>query len=106
VIEDTWPISAMDGKPTCPWKWNQFLYLVDAESGESVTFTTHTAGGGIAIRDLTQQIKSMRQMQRGALPIVELQSVQFATKFGKKPSAFQNRELEIAWRRRSGADQL
>ena len=85
--ELTWPIG-LDGKPSCPWKWTQFLYLIDAETGETLTFSSSTAGGKIAVGDLTQQIKSMRGMKPGAMPIVELQSVQMPTKFGKKPRPF------------------
>jgi hypothetical protein len=60
--ESDWPVG-LDGKPSCPWKWTQFLYLLDADTGESATYSTSTSGGQIAISDLTQQIKSMRNMR-------------------------------------------
>jgi hypothetical protein len=82
--EETWPMG-LDGKPSCPWKWTQFLYLLDADTGETLTFSSSTSGGKIAISDLTQQIKSMRFMKPGAIPVIELQSVMMPTKFGKKP---------------------
>jgi hypothetical protein len=64
------------------------LYLLDADTGETLTFSSSTSGGKIAIGDLTQQIKSMRQMKPGAMPVIELQSVQMLTKFGRKPRPF------------------
>jgi hypothetical protein len=82
--ESTWPMG-LDGEPSCPWKYTLFVYLIDADSGESVTFSTNSSGGRIAVSDLTAQIKSMRVMKPGAMPVVELQSVQMPTKFGKKP---------------------
>jgi hypothetical protein len=85
--ESTWPVG-LDGKPSCPWKWTQFLYLIDVETGETLTFSSSTSGGKIAIGDLTAQIKSMRSMKPGAMPIIELSSVQMPTKFGKKPRPF------------------
>jgi hypothetical protein len=99
--ESDWPVG-LDGKPSCPWKWTQFLYLMDVDSGETLTFSTSTSGGKIAIGDLTQQIKSMRGMQPGAMPIVELQSVQMPTKFGKKPRPFFK---IVSWRNRASADE-
>jgi hypothetical protein len=99
--ESDWPVG-LDGKPSCPWKWTLFLYLMDADSGETLTFSSSTSGGSIAINDLTQQIKSMRNMQRGAAPIIELQSVQMATKFGKKPRPFFK---IVSWRNRASADE-
>jgi len=82
--ESDWPIG-LDGKASCPWKWNNFVYLIDAETGESLTFSTHTVGGDIVIRDLTAQIKSMRNLRPGAMPVVELASTMMPTAFGKKP---------------------
>ena len=94
--EDTWPVG-LDGKPSCPWKWTQFLYLLDVDTGETLTFSSSTSGGKIAISDLTQQIKSMRHMKPGAMPVIELQSVMMPTKFGRKPRPF----FKIAgWRSR------
>ena len=97
--EADWPIG-LDGQPSAPWKWTLFLYLIDADTGETLTFSTGTSGGKIAIDELTQQIKSMRSMQAGAMPIVELQSVQMPTKFGRKPRpSFKI----VSWRNRASA---
>jgi hypothetical protein len=82
--ESDWPLD-LNKQPSCPWRWTRFLYLMDADSGETLTFSSNTSGGKIAIDELTQQIKSMRSMRRGAMPVIELSSVQMSTKFGKKP---------------------
>jgi hypothetical protein len=75
---------------------------MDIDSGETLTFSSSTSGGKVAINDLTQQIKSMRSMKRGAMPIVELSSVQMSTKFGKKPRPFFK---IIGWRNRAVANE-
>jgi hypothetical protein len=85
--ESDWPLD-LSGNPSCPWKFAHFLYLMDVDSGETLTFSSSTSGGKVAINDLMQQIKSMRSMKPGAMPIVELSSVQMSTKFGKKPRPF------------------
>ena len=46
--QSEWPVG-LDGKPSCPWKWTQFLYLMDADSGETLTFSTNSSGGKISI---------------------------------------------------------
>ena len=58
--EADWPLD-LNKQPSCPWKWTLFLYLMDADSGETLTFSSNTSGGKIAIDELTQQIKSHAQ---------------------------------------------
>jgi hypothetical protein len=82
--ESTWP-TGLDGKPQHPWKWTLFVYLIDAATGESLTFSSSTTGGRLAVDELTSQIKYMRNMRPGAVPIVTLESQQMNTKFGRKP---------------------
>jgi hypothetical protein len=82
--EDSWPLG-LDGKPSNPWKWYRFLYLIDSASGESMTFSSNTVGGRIAISELTDQIRQMRFMSPGALPLVQLKSVMMPTDWGKRP---------------------
>lgn len=82
-----WP-DGLDGKPSDPWRYAKFLYLLDPLSAEVFTFTSSTTGGRIGISDLTDQIKLMRSTRPGAVPIVELQSRQMKTKFGMKPRPF------------------
>jgi hypothetical protein len=96
----TWPIG-LDGKPQHPWRYTLFIYLIDATTGESLTFSSNTTGGRIAIDELTSQIKYMRNMQPGSVPIVTLESRQMTTKFGRKPRPF----FKIAgWKMRDRGD--
>jgi hypothetical protein len=44
----------------------------------------------------------MRNMKPGAMPVVELQSVQMPTKFGKKPRPFFK---IVGWRNRASAEE-
>jgi hypothetical protein len=81
--ENEWP-DALDGKPADPWKYTRFLYLLDPLTAETFTFTSSTWGGLRGIDDLTQQIKLMRTTEPGAVPIIELQSAPWSTKFGIK----------------------
>jgi hypothetical protein len=85
--ESTWP-TGLDGKPQHPWKYTLFVYLIDAATGETLTFSSSTSGGRIAVDELTPQIKYMRNMQPGSVPIVTLDSRQMTTKFGRKPRPF------------------
>ena len=95
--EADWPLD-LNKQPSCPWKWTLFLYLMDVDAGETITFSSNTSGGKIAIDELTQQVKSMRSMRPGAMPVVELQSVAMPTKFGRKPRPFFK---IVGWRNRT-----
>jgi hypothetical protein len=91
-----------DGTATCPWKWTNFLYLLDAKSGDALTFSSSTSGGKVAISDLTQQIKKMRSTRPAAMPIVELESVQMSTAYGDRlRPAFKI----VGWQNRAAADE-
>jgi hypothetical protein len=79
-------VTDLAGKKVIPWKYNYWVYLVDLENGETITFRTDTYGGTLAVRELTEQIASMRNRSKAsAMPIVELQSRQMKTDFGLKP---------------------
>jgi hypothetical protein len=97
--EADWPLD-LNKQPSCPWKWTLFSYLMDVDTGETLTFSSNTSGGKIAIDELTQQIKSMRSMRAGAMPVIELQSVQMPTKFGRKPRPSMK---VVSWRNRTVA---
>jgi hypothetical protein len=63
--------------------------LVNTDSGEFVTFSTYTAGGGIAVRELADQVSLMRNVQPNAIPIVELSDTDMPTQYGTtKPRPF------------------
>jgi hypothetical protein len=78
-----WP-DGLDGKPADPWKYTRFLYLLDPLTAETFTFTSSTWGGLRGLDDLAQQIKLMRTTEPSAVPIIELQSAPWSTKFGIK----------------------
>jgi hypothetical protein len=84
VPESEWP-KDLSGKPQHPWRWTRFLYLMAIKTGKTLTFTTNTTGGRIAIDDLLAQIQVMRALRPGALPIISLESEMFKTQFGMKP---------------------
>jgi hypothetical protein len=98
VAEDEWP-SDLSGNPAHPWKWTRLVYLLDKATGETLTFSSSTNGGRIAIRDLTSQIREMRNLQPGAVPIISLQSQMMSTQFGQKPRPFFKIE---GWKIRGG----
>jgi hypothetical protein len=83
VDETEWPTN-LSGKPEHPWRYTFYIYLLDPATGETSTFSTNTAGGAIAVRELTDQIRNMRQMKPRAVPVVQLESRQFKTGFGLK----------------------
>jgi hypothetical protein len=83
VDEAEWPTN-MSGKPEHPWRYTFYVYLLDPATGETSTFSTNTAGGAIAVRELTDQIRNMRRMKPRAIPIIKLESRQFRTGFGLK----------------------
>jgi hypothetical protein len=81
VAESDWPIN-LNGQPEHPWKWTIYLYLFDVETGEVSTFWSNTIGGRIAVEQLADQVKFMRQAKPGALPVVALESRDMPTQFG------------------------
>ena len=84
AAESEWP-KDLNGEPEHPWKWTYFVYLMDVTTGEACTFSSNTHGGKSAFRDLTDQIRIMRKMKPGAVPIVALESCTMPTKFGPRP---------------------
>jgi hypothetical protein len=94
-----WPLD-LNGKPSHPWKWSAYLYLLDTATGEASTFWTNTTGGWIAVDDLTKQILAMRRMEPNAIPLVSLMSRDMPTRFGaSKPRP----HFQICgWKTRSG----
>jgi hypothetical protein len=83
VDEKNWPLD-FNGKPSHPWKLTRYLYLMDAATGEVSTFWTNTIGGKVAFDDLSHQVKVMRSVQPGAVPVVALESTLMPTQFGSK----------------------
>ena len=82
VDEDTWPL--FSGKPTDPWRYCTIIHLLSLSNGETFHFCSPTAGAWVARDELLEQIKSMRMMRPGSLPIVRLASTPFKTQFGTR----------------------
>jgi hypothetical protein len=87
VAEEDWPTNLND-KPEHPYKWTDYLYLLDTESGELSTFWTNTAGGGYAVRELVGQVGFMRTKRPHAIPIVSLESRIMPGKYAKQAPHF------------------
>jgi hypothetical protein len=101
VAEKDWPLN-LNGKPENPWKWTHYLHLLDATTGEVVTFWTNTIGGNIAIGQLSDQVKFMRRARRDAVPVVALESKDMPTQFGgTKPRPHFK---ILGWKTRNGAE--
>jgi hypothetical protein len=81
VEEKDWPLN-LNGEPEHPWKLTHYLYLLNEKTGEIATFWSNTAGGNIAIGQLSDQVAFMRGMKPGAMPVVALQSRDMPTQYG------------------------
>jgi hypothetical protein len=82
IDESDWPIGRLSGVPEHPWRLTHYLYLLDAATGEVSTFWSNTIGGRIAIDQLSDQVKFMRQAQPDAIPVVALESRDMPTQYG------------------------
>jgi hypothetical protein len=72
-----------DGQPRGPWQAQHILYLLDPATLDQFSFPTGTTGGQIAIRELVQKIKFMREFKGPHLvPVVCLSDKFMQTKFG------------------------
>jgi hypothetical protein len=66
-----------------PWRIQAVVYMVDATTMARFTYTTNTAGGGIAIGDLRDAVKWMRKLKGpGIYPVVSLGDKHMNTRFG------------------------
>jgi hypothetical protein len=81
VAKEDWPLD-LNGHPAHPWKLTYYLYLLDTATGEVSTFWSNTTGGRIALGQLTDQVKFMRRVRPGAIPVVALGSKDMPTQFG------------------------
>jgi hypothetical protein len=81
VDESDWLLN-LNGVPEHPWKYTLYLYLLDVSTGEVGTFWSSTIGGRVAIEQLSDQVKFMRQARPDALPVVALESKDMPTQFG------------------------
>jgi len=66
------------------------VFLLDPQSAQVTVFNTHTFGGDIGVNELVKAIQTMRAAHPGAVPVVQLESRQWKTKYGLKPRPFFN----------------
>jgi len=84
IDESEWEIG-LDGKPRPPWQTQRLVYLVNTMTYATATFVTSTGGGAVAIADLANAIEMRRRLyEDGAVPIVELGTAPWKTKWGMK----------------------
>jgi hypothetical protein len=81
VNKEDWPEN-LNGELEHPWKWTNYVYLLDKKTFEILTFWTNTVGGNMAIRNLSDQITFTRQVRPGALPVVTLEMKEFRNRKG------------------------
>jgi hypothetical protein len=76
----------MNGGPRPPWTGAFFVYLVDPQTAEIVTFVSSSIGGGIAYGDLKGAVALMRKLRASpVVPLVTLGTRTMKTKFGPRP---------------------
>jgi hypothetical protein len=99
VDQADWPPGLPGQEPKHPWKWTQFVWLLNTTTGEISTFTTNTTGGPIAIKELSDQVQFMRQMRPGAMPVIALESTIMPNEFRTPRPRFRI----LGWRQRDDA---
>ena len=83
LTEAEWEIDAR-GNAKDPWANTRYVYLLDPETAEMRTFSTHTVGGRRCVEDLASAIQRMRFEHPGATPVVELDAAPMPTQHGRK----------------------
>jgi hypothetical protein len=103
IAEEDWP-AGFNGKPEHPFKWTLYLRLVDTATGEISTFWSNTVGGKIAFEELSDQVKFMRSMHPGKIPvaIIALESTLFPTSYGSKKARPLFKIVGYKWRDQIG----
>jgi hypothetical protein len=82
TAEEAWPL--YNGEPSDPWRYCCIVHLLALANGETFHLCSPTAGAWTARSELLEQVKSMRMMRPGSLPIVRLGSTSFKTQFGTR----------------------
>lgn len=73
----------LNGKMVGPWQRQSVLYLLDLKTLDKYTYPTATTGGSIAIRELCEKTKWMRQHRGPSIcAVVRLSDTHMATRFG------------------------
>jgi hypothetical protein len=82
VPREEW-VDGPDGQPRGPWRAQHVIRLFDPRTMERFSYPTGTVGGGIAIRDLCERIRLMRQYRgENVYPVVTLTNVFMPTRYG------------------------
>jgi hypothetical protein len=81
--ESKWP-PGLNDEPSDPWRDTRYLHLIDPQTGADYTFTTDSFGGRRGVGELKSQIANVRFAHPSAVPVVQLGSVPWKTKFGTK----------------------
>lgn len=69
-----------------PWVYQNILPMDDLETGEYMIFVTSSVGGKIAVETLCNNVvRVYKKGRQSGLPIIELATKLFPTKFGIKP---------------------
>jgi hypothetical protein len=77
------------------------MHLLDAATGEIMTFWTNRIGGNIAVGQLSDQVAFMRRVRPGAVPVIALEAKDMPTQFGgTKPRPHFK---VLGWKTRDGA---
>jgi len=82
--ESEWQIGRQ-GKAEDPWKDTRYVLMINTETAAKYTFITDTYGGSVAVSELKDRIKTVRQARPGVIPIVKLISWTMPTGYGIKP---------------------
>jgi hypothetical protein len=80
--ESSWPL--YNGEPSDPWSWVSILHFLSIETGTTYNFVASTVGARRARDELLEQVRSMRQITPGALPIVQLGVTSMPTQYGSR----------------------
>jgi hypothetical protein len=67
-----------------PWQRQQLVVMIEPQSMNTYTYVTSTVGGGIAVRDLVDKVRTMRRYRGPVSPIVTLGDVPMRTRFGER----------------------
>jgi hypothetical protein len=84
--DSLWP-PGPDDKPSDPWRDTRLVLMVDQKTATQYSFTTDSAGGRRAVRELKNQIALVREEHPTARPIVEMVTGSMPSKkYGKVPA--------------------
>jgi hypothetical protein len=81
--ESEWP-PGLNDEPSDPWRDTRYLRLVHLKTGAGYTFVTDSKGGIRATADLKAAVARVRFANPGAVPVIQLATTTWKTKYGQK----------------------